>query len=523
MQTKSLALLLAGACALVSCNCGHGAAVGGSCSATKDCAAGLVCLSGTCALPDGGRGGPPVDSGSPGAVDSGPSCVNLQCNQVSCADGGTTTVTGTVYDPAGNVALYDALVYVPNGPVLGFDAGVSCDVCGAFATGEPLVTALTGPDGTFSLTNVPAGASIPMVIQIGRWRRVVTLPNVAACAVNPVTDVNLLRLPRNQSEGDIPQIAIATGSADPFECLLRKIGIDDAEFTAPDGGGRVHYYVQNGTDLLNPAPPASDLWADGGPLLNYDVVLLPCEGGENPKPPYATQNIIDYTSAGGRMFTTHYGYVWTAFAQAPFPSTGNWQPDKNQMLNPPDPYDVTIDESFPKGMAFGQWLSNVGASTTAGQLTLHQARRNIWGVNPPTRSWMLGELDGGVPQAIPHLTFNTPVNPPPAADGGPGLQCGRVVFSDFHVNTDVLTDAGYFPASCSSGTLTAQEKALIFMLFDLSACVQSDQTAPMVCHGFGQDCSPAQGCCNGYVCLDAQQNLCSQSAVGGCACAPQIP
>src|SRR5262249_25001241 len=158
----------------------------------------------------------------------------------------------------------------------------------------------TKSDGTFELKDVPTGSNIPLVIQIGRWRRQVTLPIVVqACTSTPITDPNLLRLPRNKSEGDIPLIAIATGNADPFEWLLRKMGISDSEFTAPGGTGRIHYYVSNGKAMgPPPQPAASDLWNDAGALMNYDVVLLPCEGGENPKASPANQNIIAYTSAG---------------------------------------------------------------------------------------------------------------------------------------------------------------------------------------------------------------------------------
>ena len=76
------------------------------------------------------------------------------------------------------------------------------------------------------------------------------------------------RFPRKQSEGDIPQFAIATGSADAFECLMLKM-LDAAEFTRPDGSGRVHMYV---TPQGNPAPlqlaggapPPTSLWGDAG-------------------------------------------------------------------------------------------------------------------------------------------------------------------------------------------------------------------------------------------------------------------
>ena len=80
------------------------------------------------------------------------------------------------------------------------------------------------------------------------------------------------------------------------------MGISDSEFTGPTQNGRVHYYLAAGgvdpeTDV---APPASALWSDAGTLGKYDVVMLPCEGSEIKKPAGGLQNIVDYTSQGGR-------------------------------------------------------------------------------------------------------------------------------------------------------------------------------------------------------------------------------
>ena len=88
-------------------------------------------------------------------------------------------------------------------------------------------------------------------------------------------------------------------------------------------------------NLSPPAPAASTLWTDLSTLEKYDLVLLPCEGQPNLKPVGATQNLIDYTAQGGRVFTTHYSYVWIYDAQAPFPSTAAW--DVNQEPFPSDP------------------------------------------------------------------------------------------------------------------------------------------------------------------------------------------
>ena len=49
-------------------------------------------------------------------------------------------------------------------------------------------------------------------------------------------------------------------------------------------------------------------------------------------------------------------------------------------------------------------------------------------------------------------------------------RCGKVVFSDMHVASGSFS-SGAFPSGCNMGPLTAQEKALAFMLFDISGCV----------------------------------------------------
>jgi hypothetical protein len=414
----------------------------------------------------GGDAGGADDAGARGP------CSGLACQTVSCPDGTHTQLSGVVYSPATQNAdpIYNAFVYVPNGPVDPFPPGVSCDACGAVTSGSPIVTAITGSDGRFVLSDVPVGNNIPIVIQIGRWRKQLVMPEVAPCTDNKVP-AGLTHLPANQKAGDIPHIAIATGALDPLECVLVKMGIEQSEFTTPDQGGRIHVYRSNGSILSDPTPPASALWSNLDTLKQYDIVLLPCEGEPLYKPVQATQNVIDYTSAGGRVFTTHYGYVWIQGAQQPFASTANWTPD--DPANMPTPLVVDINASFPKGAALADWLYRLGATPTMGQLSIDDARRDAPGTNAAGTPW----LTSSAPNAsVQEYTFNTPVGTAPAQ------QCGRVSYSDFHVNIDGLTtsDSITFPGECEgeTNTLTPQEKVIEFMLFDLASCVQDETKAP---------------------------------------------
>lgn len=487
---------------------GTGAGTSGGASATGASASG-----GTLVIEMPGAGGagsePEPEGPCEGLECQQTTCKLGNCQVPACAAGESTTVSGKVFDPAGKVPLYNVVVYVPNGPVPAFSAGATCDRCDA-SIANPVASTITDTHGAFRLDDVPVGKSIPLVIQVGKWRRQIVVPAVTACTDTPLDDPNLTRLPRNKSEGDIPLIAITTGSADSMECLPRRMGIDDAEFTTEAGDGRIHLYsghdndddeaTHEFADGLNGGATltrSTQLWNDVGTLSKYDIVIFSCEGDtiEEEKPPSARAAVYDYVSHGGRLFASHWHHIWFSKGPAPVPTIGTWKDRED----PQDPAIGTINTSFPKGAAFADWLVNVGASQTSGQLSIVKARDNMQSVNESLATkWITidrnTECESGCesdddlndaereaciaqckaePSAIEYTSFNAPLDAPEEQ------KCGRAVYTDLHVSATGKDEPGQpFPDGCEERELSDQEKAVEFMLFDLSACIMDDHDPP---------------------------------------------
>lgn len=567
----------------VTCSMGHRTCTGGSWGI---CEGDKIALHSVGALDIGGihtegfPSGPCIDDpcnpacytfDQDGGVDAGPNfttnesgitlqpadgsaCTGLACQIVSCDGGLKTTITGTVTDPAGARPINSAFVYVPNAPLQPFPPGVQNDPCGGGGTlsGSPIVVTQTAVDGTFTLQNVPAGANIPLVIQVGRWRRRVTIPNVPACATTnantalgftgncaqPVTggcahslctssttltancdgaqncvqkvcahdsyccntawdwdcvnevsaycqplqcpacpaappaNYGALHLPQDKTQGDIPQIALVTGGCDMFECLLKRIGVNTTEFTNNLGSGRVHMYQGlGGYPLEGGMNTMGTLFASQAQVNKYDMVLLPCDcGREYGAGSYggvsavtSKNELVSYANVGGRFFTSHWGRNWIELNSGggvPFPNVANW-------TNGCGGGSITanIDTGFAKGLTFANWMNlpTVGAGNP---FTVNPERKDVASVIAPTERWVYASTAGcGLPEVV-NMAFNTPL--------GAMQKNGRVAFSDTHVSAQdgfVVNGSVQFPTICNpNNTMTAQEKALEYMFFDLGAC-----------------------------------------------------
>ena len=502
MSRHSYSLLLVSAVAVlavpigVSCNAGVGnkdsTSNGGNIASTNQ--------TGTGSNTGGSSTG--TDNGSSTSTGFGtgsglPGCMGLQCSAQmdACETKGMspTTISGRIYDPAGAVPLYNVYVYIPNTTPDPIMAGnPTCTQCEAPASGHPVIGALTNSTGHFTLQKtamdtygVPSGANIPLVIQVGKWRRQVTIPMVNPCQANnlpdPAIPKNKLRLPAKTSEGDMPLIAFTSG-CDPAECFLRHIGIDDSEFVKPGNPtGHVHFYTGQGGGASvaggNTWQETYLWWSKLQNLQKYDIVFNACECSDydrnaNAQGGDAYQAMHDYIDGGGRVFSTHYYYNWFAppTGKVDYQGVANWALPEGGV----QPYtNFYIDSSFPKGKAFADWLFFQNFTPTYGQITLTDTRYDMNAVTSEASRWIFNADSQLGPYATMYMTFNAPIAKPAA------MQCGRAVYSDVHLSGSSF--GGTFPSECANadpgGSHKANEEALEFLFFDLSSCVQ-DNTMP---------------------------------------------
>jgi hypothetical protein len=273
--------------------------------------------------------------------------------------------------------------------------------------------------------------------------------------------------------------------------------VAQAEFTKPGGGGRMEMYVGNGADDGNGTPNEGALVNSVNTLDEYDQVFFPCWGGEFLKTNAQQQNVITYTSNGGRVFSTHYSYTWL-FNVAPFSGTAKWAVNTNSW----NALTGVVDQTSNQGQTFASWLNVIGLNPSL--LNIQNPREDSTAVNAPTLQWIYSSN----PTFPLDFSFETPINQNP--------QCGRVFYLDFHV-TNAATSGQTFPAECTAGPMTAQEKVLEYMIWQLAQCTPPPPPpppcTPRTCQQQNIGCGPAGDGCGNL--LDCGMCMGNQTCGGG--------
>ncbi len=440
-----------------------------------------VGLSLRCAAADGDASGPlPAP------------CVGLACQVAKCAAGQDTVVRGRVTAPNGMDSIRQALVYVPaSGQLSPLPQGLTCDLCSNYVSEHTVSFAYSNLDGSFEMHGVPAGSSIPIVVQKGRFRRLVTV-SVQACQTQTLgTAGGILSLPKSRSEGDLPQMAVAAGDHDAIECVLRDLGLDPGEFVAAEGengspgNGAVHLY-----DNQTPGMPSlpgqlalPSLLTDRSRLFSYHVVFLDCSGTTYAQTLLADAqvraNLRDYVQGGGRLYATDWSYDF--IQQVPeFSPFICFDDDEDCSVTTPhgfhtavahggsgDPLTAMVDESSTGGQALAAWLAQLPSPVQPDSVPIVDLlpgwvmvqQTAIDAAHYPSTVWLNADTDG---QNRPlTLSFDYP----------PQAVCGRALYSSYH--TRERLPQLLYPAYCpyNIGDALVQERILEFLLFELSDCL----------------------------------------------------
>jgi hypothetical protein len=348
-------------------------------------------------------------------------------------------------------------------------------------------------DGSFTIANVPPGEAIPLVIELGPWRRVVRV-DVPPCTVTTLSPEQT-RLPRRLQEGNemdnIPRIAVATGADDPIECVLRKLGVEDSQFSNAGGDGRIQFYVDNGAVFDDRTPNYRQLTASPDELRRYDAVLYPCRGAAHTEPAEDQARLLElstdsssYLRYHGRILLSHHSAAWLQ-DMAPWNALP-WLSDADTGST----LVAEVGTSFRRGQTVAEWLALPAVDA-------------LWAADPPRVSlsgaylqvsnplgdasfepWLTTYQDSPSPATLLWMFNATRLSPTDYNPVG-----GRVVFSSFHVPTPEIpggTAAGaVFPEECDD-TFTTQDKLLAYVLFELMRCFPPTLSSD-VCKGF---CEP---------------------------------
>jgi hypothetical protein len=530
------------------------------------CASGEVCVGGIDTPTEclaGGGGTCELCSFLPLCDEATPTRLSGRVITPGRSDGDTGNQVGVpnalVYILQKNV---DSLPEIPVGIPSG---GSSCDRCEDQQPqlGDVLFGAVTDATGAFTIEKyIPVGQEFTLVVKAGKFRRAVhvTVPETSACTdvALPVTlPDNPTRLPRDVNDGmfvHIPKIAISTGQIDAMECVFSKMGLTDGEFGDPgaDGTAAAHVHLYRGGDEEAPAgasfsaqtPHSTVLFGTLDRMQQYDMVVADCEGpsadgnGPNSEAGQYGVNVREYVNRGGRMFASHLSFSWLAgngdqpYSDATPTETGlsdaaDWE------QSPPNPttgtgvVSIGSPNASPRIENFADWLVNeqvvtepdlsFGIIEPRNQVTtLGEHSEEFIHCQVPDPGTPPEEEDGGAGPGpgpnpggdvtcdrIQQFSFNTPYGAPEEAS------CGRVAYSGFHVaaiaggdGMDGTFAEVVFPEHCG-GALTDQEKVLLYMLFDLGACVGDPppppSCEPTTCEALQALCGPAPDGCGGVL------------------------
>jgi hypothetical protein len=271
-----------------------------------------------------------------------------------------------------------------------------------------------------------------------------------------------------------------------------------------------------GARIDDQTPQEVALYGDVATMLGYDIVIADCEG-QNWDDNFAERdasgmNVREFVNRGGRMFASHWSLSWlhqngdVVYDAADPVATGLGPAAMWTMMNDNSDMGTGVisvgrPAASPRIQNFADWMVREAVTMAPGyDFAITDPRSQAASIGMSSEEFVY--RSDSTEQGVQQFSFNTPYGAPAAA------ACGRVAYSGFHV---AATEGGMmggnapfgdaiFPAHCT-GDLTNQEKVLLYMLFDLGACI-GDTPPPPPCEPeeCGEDkCGFASDGCGGVL------------------------
>lgn len=353
---------------------------------------------------------------------------------------------GKVFAPEGTLPISGALIYLSNAAPPAIPSGVYCDRCVLLTPSTPYT--YSAADGTFNLPAYGTGMQY-VIVQKGQFRRVRQVNVVAGDQALPATLSTLPGKSDVANGDDIPKMAIVVGQWDRIELTLAKLGLGT---------------IQKGTGIfmpdtvINAAFDMKDasLLSNAVELAKYNIVFVPCsfssgttcDTSQPAGDPSVKAALEEFVGRGGKLYTTDYSYE---AVRQPFPGYVTWEGETSELGSAcqSGSYDAPANMND-KGL--GDWLTAIGDTS----VSLQQNWTTINSVNPTPGL----DVDGKPAMITPKVwvTANKSDGPHPSTISFEH-SCGRVLFSTYHTEGD------------GSAALIPQEKALLYVLLEVSVCI----------------------------------------------------
>ena len=365
------------------------------------------------------------------------------------------TLIGTVLAPEGTIPISGALVYLTKISPKPIPDGVYCDKCVTLDFQTPYT--FSGADGGFHL-GVPQTGSFQLVVQKGQFQKVrpieVTVGNVAV----PL-ESSTLPAKTDSAKGDtIPKMAIVEEVWDAIDVSLARLGLGSIGPTGPFGTLQVDRATAP-YDYYDGAPGSKGgydaILKNWTTLSQYHIVFLPCAWSNQTDcntnspalDPIVQKNLQDFVAKGGKLYTTDYAYE---FVRQVFPGYVDWKNQTNTLGSAclASAWDGAASSPDPGLTA---WLATQG-------ITAFDVKESWTGISA-VHAGNTTDPDGKPISVTPKVWVeaSTPWGKLPATISFEQA-CGRVLFSTYH------TEA-------AAGGMLPQERALLYILLEVSVCV----------------------------------------------------